>query len=831
MKKNLPLLLLISYLAGCTGEGQEAVEDFLDLGDKASNSSIIFTPGTYDFGIVETGQTTANQTFTAQNTSDNDVFISKIEGVGSDFNLVSDSCPKSPNPLGKDQTCNFVVNFAPLSTGKINYSVQFTYGATSDSPSGFTSSMPISGTGLSPLIFAGVQTIGSITNDSVLLGWTANASATAFLVYSAVGTNLTLLQTISNATGTVDQITVASLTPSTAYEFVVRGIDTFGNQDSNTASVSGTTLPNTAPVLTASALGTIWSTLPYTELFDVNTDQGTDLDADSDAVTYSCHYDDVIDASVTSTAPTCDNIVNIDGSNPTFNTTTGALTNYTPSSASETSNIEFVIIGTDPYNAQDNVVLSATIKRGMPVAFLTASQTTAGAAFNQNAEEPISFQASTYDSTHFSHDPSGANPEILRVLVDGDYIVHFNLPMLTVAGERLSTRAQLYVDGVLQEGSSSEPSYIRNTAQDHSTDHINFFLQGLTASQTIEIRVQESARGTASNMLIDGLASLYVEYAGEATTSPRKFFSATTTTTTAGVNINSNAESFLSWTQQYSDDEYAFNAGTPQNIPVVSGGDYLVMVNVPMTSGVQRTQTRIRVYAGAAGGPTQIPGGEARQTYIRNGGGGINHNTSTAHFAGIARGLNPNDVIQIRSIQEVGGAGGNVTIPAARPATLFLERIDTASETFHARTTTLAGGATNFNSAAKTNLRWTTVDINDAATYTLQGGNTQIRVNKAGDYLVMYNDLLDLGGTGTQRMNPAITIEVNGVEVTGAKSANHYARNNGGQSDSTSTSLVFWLQGLAVNDLITISTQRDDVAGTFPADADALLYIIRKRDP
>ncbi|MEM7395705.1 MAG: hypothetical protein AAF492_25520, partial [Verrucomicrobiota bacterium] len=102
----------------------------------------------------------------------------------------------------------------------------------------------------------------------------------------------------------------------------------------------------------------------------------------------------------------------------------------------------------------------------------------------------------------------------------------------------------------------------------------------------------------------------------------------------------------------------------------------------------------------------------------------------------------------------------------------------------------------------------------------------RIAIRRAGDYLLTYNNAF-LGFDG--RVDPQISVEVNGLTVPGAGVRSHYIRKNNGH-DESSGSLVFYLHDLSFADVLTVRTEVGSAAGTVTALEDALLILEQKTD-
>jgi len=223
---------------------------------------------------------------------------------------------------------------------------------------------------------------------------------------------------------------------------------------------------------------------------DSNT--GGDTDVDGDAITYTCRYDNTIDGSVGSGLSDCTSLVNEDGSNPTFNASTGLFSGWRPALKEIGTAFEFEIVGTDANSASSSVIFSGTVQAAGPSAWLQGIQTTSSTNFNQATAYAIKWTSGNFDSTYFDHSIT-VNPEQLWVKTAGNYFIAVTVP-LTSAVQRACVR------------------------------HVALALEGLNANDVIEVYVSGTALTTGA-ATVTGAASLYAEYIR----SSRTVFTATAT--------------------------------------------------------------------------------------------------------------------------------------------------------------------------------------------------------------------------------------------------------------------------------------------------------------
>ena len=463
-------------------------------------------------------------------------------------------------------------------------------------------------------------------------------------------------------------------------------------------------------------------------------------------------------------------------------------------------------------------IASDAIAIATGVAWISGTTTVNGVELNNSTPTALSWNLSAdYDSTYFSY--SSSSPSQLAVNVDGDYYLALTLPVTRTDTSTRDTRiqAQVYVNGAPQAFAVSRSAFIGNSnGQKESSDNMGVLLHGLHAGDYIEVYENNPNTVNANDhMNITNAASLYVEYIDNSQT----VYFALGTTTSSGTNMNPTATSTVYWYDDpsagRSDSGYTHsNSSSPGNITLTSTGYYLVDVNIPLSGAVTNANVRGRLLLNN----TIQPGADFKQGYISN----VTGDTSSSiHYTGVVYATTSNTVLTATVFQEA--AAGTLTVGTDK-ASIYVQKLP-ANDIYESRTKALTGG-TNWNVSPKQAASWTTEDVRDTNVYTHSTTtNAQnITIAKAGDYLLVYNDSRAAAVTFT---NQAVTVEVNGTEVTGAITKSHTIANASGNIES-SGALTFLLRNLAVNDVVTVSSLRIANTGTVTADQDAILMLWRK---
>jgi len=430
-------------------------------------------------------------------------------------------------------------------------------------------------------------------------------------------------------------------------------------------------------------------------------------------------------------------------------------------------------------------------------------------------------ESSSIDPTTFDHSFTDAGKLIIKK--DGDYLVAATMPVINIntTDTRSSQALEVYLNGEPAPGTVGSAGYIRNqprnaNMQQEASLHAHTLLTGLNAGDVIEVRANKTAQAVITTAIQS--ASLYVEFVDAS----RSVFSALSDEGTNGSDLNPSFDedgddpTELSWDSTRKDSGFSHSNGS-SGISL-SAGTYVVFANVPMQAAVQRAAPGLELLLSG----NLVKGGTARQGYIRNASGHIH---ASLHWSGIVE-VSRNQTLTLQTFRLA--QSGEVFIQDEKNASLFIEKIDDGSGVHSTTATDVDNDAdpSNWSLVDKAALLWDPSSISDSATYN-QGSN-QITVRKAGSYLLLYQDTLQ--GSGG-RLNARVTVEVNGSAVPGAETKSHFIRNSNGHNES-SGSLVFLLEGLAANDVISVSTQREgNTAGITIdefQDEGAILSLIKK---
>ncbi len=433
-------------------------------------------------------------------------------------------------------------------------------------------------------------------------------------------------------------------------------------------------------------------------------------------------------------------------------------------------------------------------------------------------------ERSSIDPNTFAH--SFTDPAKLIVKKDGDYLVAATMPLISIntADNRPSQALEVYVNGEPAPGTVGSSGYIRNqprniNMQQETSDHAHALLAGLSAGDMIEVRAHKTAQAALATGIQS--ASLYVELVDNS----RTVFAALSDGPISGANLNPNFNedgddpAELGWTSTRKDAGITHSDGSADIR--LSAGTYVLFVNIPMQATVQRASAGLEVLLD----DEVVPGGLARQGYIRNASG---HTRASVHWAGVIE-VSGTKTLTLQTYRLA--RAGQVSLQSDKQASVYLEKIDAGSGLIASSAITVdnANNPDNWNPDAKAALVWEEPAAIDSALY--RHNNSSIQVRRAGSYLLLYHDNLY---SAAARPNPRISVEVNGAEVPGAETKSHYIRSEDGHNESSST-LVFLLEDLAANDTITISTQKEGQNGDVfsvddidPIDGGAIFSLIQK---
>ncbi|MEM7394243.1 MAG: hypothetical protein AAF492_18040, partial [Verrucomicrobiota bacterium] len=399
-------------------------------------------------------------------------------------------------------------------------------------------------------------------------------------------------------------------------------------------------------------------------------------------------------------------------------------------------------------------------------------------------------------------------PQTLSVLKSGDYFVAFTLPMRNInrsnSNARTAIRAELYVDGMPQGGLGAigESSYIRGylPANGHyqSSDHFATLVTNLASNAMVEVRVT-STLSNDSMVRID-TAQLYVERVDEG----RTVFAATTTDGGQDMSPPFVEIRAVDWEDTHRQDTgFSHTSGSP-DIILQEPGAYAVFVNMPYSASVGRDSSFLTVRMNG----TPIPGGRAAQGYIR---AITTHFNSSVHWAGLVHASSPGEVLSI-FVQEETSISGSSPVANGKMS-ILVERLDDDAKFFSGRDELLHDNSSNWNPATAKYVRWQNVDhIHSGALGHNPGVMAhEITIQEAGDYLLVYNDVMTATGSPARR-NPIITVVKNNADQPGGQTKTHYIRSTDGHNIS-SGSLVYFMGNMMVGDVIQLKVTKDDADG------------------
>lgn len=230
------------FNSGCNSN-TSAVDSLVDgasahvASDKGDNS-IVFQLSDRDFGFVVLDSISAEKHINLSNSSEVTLYLSSISPDNEQFMSVSSTCPISPQRFDPGASCSIAIVLKPTSVGNQSTSITVPFGA-SIAERKSKASVVLTGVGVSPIIFDGIENIDEVTTTSVQLNWNATSDVANFLIYSVDGGGNLL--PLTTAAGNAGGATLSGLTPSARYRFRVNAYDNYGGVDKNTKVVEVTT--------------------------------------------------------------------------------------------------------------------------------------------------------------------------------------------------------------------------------------------------------------------------------------------------------------------------------------------------------------------------------------------------------------------------------------------------------------------------------------------------------------------------------------------------------------------------------------------------------------
>ncbi|MEM7391676.1 MAG: hypothetical protein AAF492_04940, partial [Verrucomicrobiota bacterium] len=454
------------------------------------------------------------------------------------------------------------------------------------------------------------------------------------------------------------------------------------------------------------------------------------------------------------------------------------------------------------------------------VAWLYAHERSDGSSILNvdDATVSLDWNVHTLNQRLFDHDPSAS--DVLTVRASGDYFVAFTLPLIntsTVNLQRTSIRAELYMNGAAQGalGAIGESAYIRgyenvNNGHFQSSDHFATLITNVPAGAALEVRVTSTAGHTGDTGMQQ--ASLYVE----AVDASRTVFAGATID--GGRDMTPTNERTVAWEEPLRHDAGFDLQPGGSNLLLEAAGAYLVYINMPYTGTGLRESAELELKLDGV----RVPGGFARQGYIRS---AANHFDASVHFSGMIIASNANQTLSVTT-KRATIADTDTPIANGRMS-IMVERVNVLSGLYVSRADTVTTNSGNWNPAAPgRQIEWDDDQLIDTNLYAHNPvvRPEEITIQAPGSYFLVYNDAL-VSGFG--RVNPIISVQVNGEAVAGAQTKTHFMRSSDEHRES-SASLVFYLHDLDTGDVVAVQTVQDFQSGNVFDDEDALLTLQKK---
>jgi hypothetical protein len=216
-------------ITGCTGGSVADIDNAFGSKESTSpttgNSGFSFTPQTFNFGIVNIGQSLST-TIQITNSTSSPLIIAKVAGKGTNFVIESDDCPRTPTSIAPNGSCQATILFSPTTAGEKVFNFTIDYSTASDSATPLMTSIQLLGTGYSPVIFAGISSVDNITTKKARLNWTNVSNVSAYYAFSiASDGSKYFLGLVAAPTSTMN---LTGLVPNTPYTFRIVPADSLG---------------------------------------------------------------------------------------------------------------------------------------------------------------------------------------------------------------------------------------------------------------------------------------------------------------------------------------------------------------------------------------------------------------------------------------------------------------------------------------------------------------------------------------------------------------------------------------------------------------------------
>ena len=744
---------------------------------QVGNSAIEFDPISHDFGYAKASSDTLLKTFTATNSAFTDVYINQFSGENDHFTIASTNCPLAPEKFEAGDDCSMTVSFAPTMAGSLGTNLTASYYAEGNSDQTFQSLLGVAGTGVSPLVFDGVQSISNLTHNAVTLNWNQTSTAATFVAFQVSG-GLVYNSTKVNTNGTATSMDITDLTPSTAYTFRVKATDVFGNLDGNEVDVTFTTNANNPPIPAINATPSLYSGefISTVDAYDINTNGDTDQDGDT--LTYTCSYSRAAGGGFGAATGDCDTLTNEGGGTASFNTSAGVFSNWRPLHAEIGLTYTFTITAQDPYGESRTVQFSNAIVQGVPDEPTITAVSPNNATNNNNT--PTVTGTATANLTVYLYSGASCATAIGFGTADGsgNFSIQVNVTddaTYTIRGRTVnainnysdcSSTSVTYVE----DSTAPTPFTVSGTNPPSPADSLTPAIQGTTeAGASISIYSDNTcstqvATGIAAgdgsfsvnvNATANDTATFYVvasDAAGNSTTCTDNIVSYenysiasgiawfrgtdTASSTEPSYQLNPSVATDLEFSSSEYDSSYFSHSRNSDSheIEVLQNGDYFLTFNLPISFfGTQRPAMRAEIFVDGV----SVKGGIGESNYIRN---ASSHTESSANVSVMLPNLVANQIITVKVLGTAGVVSSDIemmVLPADAMFSLYVEHVDTSTrKVFYG---SLASSATSINGGF--DFGWN-VDVEfDNTTFSHSTGTDpeEITLDVAGDYMIHYS--------------------------------------------------------------------------------------------
>ncbi|MCC7442366.1 MAG: hypothetical protein IT285_12085, partial [Bdellovibrionales bacterium] len=259
----------------------------------------------------------------------------------------------------------------------------------------------------------------------------------------------------------------------------------------------------------------------------------------------------------------------------------------------------------------------------------------------------------------YTHD-NVTNSENITLTNAGDYLIHFQMPLYTIAGDN-NIRAEVRINGAVIDGGVAAQGYIEDSSgAQHATLLFSGIAAGVGAGSVLTVTATREGNAGTVTVPAGTFGQIFVERL--ATTA--NIAALRGNQLVSGTNWNPAAASSVQWSTQDLFDAAAYTHSTSSNshqVTVDARGDYLLLFNDHLTAAITRPNSIVRVQVN---GVTETAA-EVKSHMIRNT-GGVTESSGSLVF--LIRDLRPGDIVSVTSVQEA--AAG--TINDASDGLLFL---------------------------------------------------------------------------------------------------------------------------------------------------------------